>query len=285
MEKPDNIKGRNAEWSALYEFAVADRPRGGVGLLYGRRRTGKSFLLRRLVGAVGGLYFQATESERPDALREFGQAVASVNVSPGDSPAEPIVYGDWTDALERRSGLVVIDELPYLLEHSPELPSLLQRIADDSTNGSRLPVRFLLCGSSLSIMTSLLHGQQPLRGRATLDMYLRPMDASESARLWECSDREVAIRLHAIFGGAPGYRALTNGLPTSVSDLGQWLATNVLNPNHALYQEDATSSKRSVRSLTDPSTAHCFARSLLASRRQPRWPPGCNDAGRVSHTR
>ena len=64
--------------------------------------------MRRLVGAVGGLYFQATESERPDALREFGQAVASVNVSPGDSPAEPIVYGDWTDALERRSGLVVI---------------------------------------------------------------------------------------------------------------------------------------------------------------------------------
>lgn len=51
-------------------------------------------------------------------------------------------------------------------------------------------------------------------------------------------DHELAVRLHAIFGGAPGYRALTTGVPDSAEHLGEWLGTNVLNPSHALYRED-----------------------------------------------
>jgi uncharacterized protein len=237
-DKPIDIIGRAAEWNALRDFSLAETPQGGVGLLYGRRRTGKSFLLRRLVTAAGGIYFQATESDRSVALHEFGQAVAAAESEVTGREAEPISYADWDDALRRRSGLVVIDELPYLLRHSPELPSLLQRIVDESTHGSRPPIRFIVCGSSLSVMTSLLQGQEPLRGRATLDLFLRPMDHRGAAAMWGVEDHEVAVRLHAIFGGSPGYRALTSGLPTSVDELGRWLSTNVLNPAHALYRED-----------------------------------------------
>ena len=237
VRKPADVRGRDAEWAALHAFASAANPVGAVGLLYGRRRTGKSFLLRRLVEALGGTYFQATESERPSALAEFGSAVAFKTKGPAEE-AEPIVYSDWSDALRRRSGLVVIDEFPYLLRHSPELPSLLQRIVDEASNSARPPIRFILCGSSLSVMSTLLRGQEPLRGRATLDMFLRPMDHRQAAELWGANDLEVAVRLHAIFGGAPGYRALTNGLPASTEQLGEWISGNVLNPSHALYRED-----------------------------------------------
>lgn len=236
--KPEEVIGREAEWAALDGFARASEPSGGVGLLYGRRRTGKSFLLRQLVTSCGGFYFQATESERPDALTEFGDTVARVEAEKTGRPAEPIRYKDWNDALSRRSGRVVIDELPYLLRHSPELPSILQRMVDEAVNGARPPVRFMLCGSSLSVMSSLLRGQEPLRGRATLDLLLRPMSHQLIADLWGIEDLEVAVRLDAIFGGAPGYRSLTTGLPTSADDVGRWLSGNVLNPTHALYRED-----------------------------------------------
>ena len=235
--KPADVRGRDAEWTALHDFASATSPVGAVGLLYGRRRTGKSFLLRRLVESLGGIYFQATESERPDALVEFGNAVAAGAVANAQVP-EPIVYSDWDDAFRRRSGIVVIDEFPYLLRHSPELPSLLQRIIDEASNSVRPPIRFILCGSSLSVMSTLLRGQEPLRGRATLDMFLRPMDHRQAADLWGVDDLDVAVRIHAIFGGAPGYRALTTGLPKSTRQFGEWLRTNVLSPSHALYRED-----------------------------------------------
>jgi uncharacterized protein len=244
--KPAEVRGRDAEWRALADFARSTSPVGAVGLLYGRRRTGKSFLLRRLVESVGGIYFQATESERPDALAEFGNAIGQAAIgqaamgqtAANAQPPEPIVYSDWDDALRRRTGLVVIDEFPYLLRHSPELPSLLQRIIDEASNSARPPIRIIVCGSSLSVMSTLLRGQEPLRGRATLDLFLRPMDHRQTAELWDVSDLDLAVRLHAIFGGAPGYRALTTAVPESADQLGEWLSTNVLNPSHALYRED-----------------------------------------------
>lgn len=263
MKKPRDIRGRDSEWSALRDFALADAPAGGVGLIYGRRRTGKSFLLRRLVRVVGGTYFQATESERPDALVEFGAAISSIAAQDTGGASEPIVYRDWSDALSRRSGLVVIDEFPYLLNHSPELPSLLQRIVDDASNNSHTPVRFLLCGSSLSVMTSLLSGQQPLRGRATLDLFLRPMDHRDSAKLWGVKDLDLAIRLDAIFGGAPGYRALTTGLPETVDEIGRWLSSNVMNPNHALYREDDYLLQEE-RTITDRALYGSLLRAIAA---------------------
>ncbi len=236
--KPADVVGRDNEWAALCEFAEAKQPPGAVGVIYGRRRTGKSFLLRRLVASFGGIYFQATESERFDALTEFGDVVARIESERSGRSPEPIRYRDWDEALRNRSGLVVIDEFPYLLRHSPELPSLLQRIVDEASNDARPPIRFALCGSSLSIMSTILRGQEPLRGRATLDLFMRPMDHRDSASLWDVNNLETAVRLHAVFGGAPGYRALTDGVPRSANHLGAWLGRNVLNPRHALYRED-----------------------------------------------
>jgi hypothetical protein len=43
-----------------------------IAVVYGRRRQGKSYLLRRLTGAVGGLYHLATEQAEPVSLRRFG---------------------------------------------------------------------------------------------------------------------------------------------------------------------------------------------------------------------
>lgn len=87
-------------------------------------------------------------------------------------------------------------------------------------------------------MSGLLSGRQPLRGRATIEMRLSPFDFREAGEFWGATDHETAFRLHALFGGTPGYRPLVAPPPAEKARLGQWLAGNVLSPGHALFRED-----------------------------------------------
>ena len=149
---------------------------------------------------------------------------------------------DWSDALRAATSgplavpLLVIDELPYLLDHSPELESVLQHVADNSRDGGGTSV--VLCGSSLSIMGGLLGGGRPLRGRADLQLRLEPFDYRTSAVFWQAADPSVAFRLDAIVGGLPGYRSLARGAPTTTADFDDWVTEQVLAPSSALLRED-----------------------------------------------
>jgi len=239
LAKPQDVFDRAWEWDALAAFARGRRvPR--LGIVSGRRRQGKSFLLRRVCAhpEVNGLYVLAQEQTRQVALRQFVDAMArhlGVDAS--------IQFPGWNEALRfllaRAPSLLVIDEFPYLLQHSPELPSVVQSLYDDARNDPAAPgLRLILCGSTLSVMTELLSGQKPLRGRALLDLNLAPFDFRESARFWGIRDLEVAFRVHAVFGGTPGYRDLVDEPPPErPEDLDTWLGDHVLHPSRALLRE------------------------------------------------
>lgn len=207
-----------------------------IAVVYGRRRQGKSYLLRRLCEAYGGRYVMAVQEERLPALRRF---VADATTLP-DGIA--ITVSDWDAALRLALDrppadgplLLVIDEFPYLLRHSPELPSLLQRLYD-STNR---PVRLVLCGSALSVMSELLSGTKALRGRASVDLCLGPFDYRTAARFWRAPDARTAFAVDAVMGGTPGYRDLIDApVPADPNEFGSWLALSALNPSHALFSE------------------------------------------------
>lgn len=67
--------------------------------------------------------------------------------------------------------MLVIDELPYLLTHSPELESVIQHAVDESRD--RNGTRIVLSGSSLAVMGGLLDGSRPLRGQTSLSHAFR----------------------------------------------------------------------------------------------------------------
>lgn len=250
VPRPGDLYDREQEWSDLARFAAAERPRLRLGVLYGRRRFGKSFLLRRLVRQVGGLYHLALEQEPAPALRHFARSVASLH-----EPGPPLAFADWDQGLRyllehlgsRPGGhVVVLDEYSYLRAASPELDSVLQALLDDAAAGSLTrewagSVSLILCGSALSVMSDILSGTSPLRGRATLDLALAAFDFRQARGYWGIESREVAFTLDAVLGGAPGYRDLTGAqeVPASTEGVLAWLAGNVLNPSHALYREDA----------------------------------------------
>lgn len=133
---------------------------------------------------------------------------------------------------------MVLDEFPYLLHGAPELASAIQALYDDSRNDPAAPVAHLvLCGSAFTIMSELLSGARPLRGRSRLDLVIPPFDYRTAREFWGIADQEVAMRLHAVLGGTPGYRDLTDSVPQSTEELDRWLIGHVLNPAHALFGE------------------------------------------------
>lgn len=183
MPKPADVFDRDVEWAALDEFASSRSPHALLGVVSGRRRQGKSFLLQALVEAHDGVYVSALELSGREALRAVEQSIAEATGTL--SPRLP----DWPTAVDALLALstdrprpVVLDEFPYLVAAVPELPSVLQAaLAPRRRERLDSRVRLLLCGSALSFMGGLLSGSAPLRGRASLELVLQPYDAPTAA--------------------------------------------------------------------------------------------------------
>jgi AAA+ ATPase superfamily predicted ATPase len=216
-----------------------------LGIISGRRRMGKTYLLRALVEQFGGFYFGATAATEAESLRQFGAALADHAGSP-----VPFSFATWDDAISYLFGLagpgraeapllVVIDEFPYLAKTAPELPSLIQREIDRfQVEESRM--RLLLCGSAMSVMGGLLASTAPLRGRAQLELVVRPFGYRAAADFWGVADSPaLAARLHAVVGGTPAYRRqfLADDVPGSLDEFDDWLCRTVLSPLSPLFRE------------------------------------------------
>src|ERR1700759_4982246 len=93
-DKPSWVYDRDFEWSALLRFAESASPRARLGIVGGRRRQGKTYLLRALAEATGAFYYAAAESTMVDSLRDLGAALAAHS-----GAALPYAIRDWDEAL------------------------------------------------------------------------------------------------------------------------------------------------------------------------------------------
>ncbi|HET9970979.1 MAG TPA: ATP-binding protein [Streptosporangiaceae bacterium] len=252
LARPPGLFNRVAEWDDLAGFTAPGGPDSlRLGVLYGRRRQGKSEILQQLCDATDGLYTLALEQRsKPLALQRFADALAEWTSLPTG-----INFPTWENALETavriagerataqgRPQLIVLDELPFLTDHSPELPGVLQWLYDTygpMRGGGRPPVRLIACGSALSVMSDLLAEKKALYGRVMLNLCLGAFDHVDAAEFWGIEDPETALRLNSVVGGIPGYKELTaaSPVPRSPQDLDTWLTETVLNPSHALFDE------------------------------------------------
>lgn len=235
--KPDRVFDRDVEWRNLQAFASASGARRRLGVISGRRRQGKTYLLEALARETGGLYFGATEATELESLRLFGQAVAEYL----DAPV-PTRFESWDEAITylftavgARGKPVVIDEFPYLSRVSPALPSILQRELDRDQDPA---TALLLCGSAMSVMGGLLAGSAPLRGRASLELVVRPFEFPTAAEFWGIKDPRLAVPHNAVVGGTPAYRQFVNhDAPESPADFDDWVIRTALNPATPLFRE------------------------------------------------
>lgn len=241
LVKPDQVFDRVREWQGLASFVADPTPGPTLGVVSGRRRQGKSFLLQALAQEADGLYFAATEATEAESLRLFAEALARHTREVIDPP-----FRDWNDAIrylfQQYTGepvLVVIDEFPFLTRVSPALPSIIQREIGPGGTGQGSSVRLVLCGSAMSVMGGLLSGRAPLRGRAGLELVVHPFGYQDAAQFWGISDPILAMQVHMVVGGTPAYRReFTRGdAPSDLSDFNDWVIRTALNPVTPLFRE------------------------------------------------
>lgn len=197
---------REAEREALLRLARADG--ATLGLLYGRRRVGKTFLLDRVWGASRVFYFLAADStpemNRADLVRDLG-TWSGQGLDPEDYPTWRTVFRACSQLAGDGPLIVILDEFQYLLGGDDDAASQLVAVWDREVGG--LPLTMILCGSEVSTMERLQGADQPLHGRFDWSHRLRPFDYFDAARMVADRDHREAAHVYGIFGGTPHYLA------------------------------------------------------------------------------
>lgn len=171
-------------------------------IIYGRRRMGKTRLLQNTM-QEHDIYFIADQRESPVQIRSLAREIGS-KIKDFDKAT----YPDWESLftslarwMDTRRTLF-LDEFPYLVKNAPELPSILQKLIDQS---KPLPYHIVLCGSSQQMMQKMVIEQNaPLYGRASEIIKLEPMSIFWLKEALDCSYQE-AVEEYSVWGGVPRY--------------------------------------------------------------------------------
>ena len=235
-------------FNRLHELAALNRTwrqaarQGQMALVYGRRRVGKTYLLQHFFGTdpchpesakrhCYSLAEQTTATAQRavlaaqvlEALPDAGVSEAELSVS-WNAILRHVSYhcravpgrnnvGDENSAGDEEQPFgLILDEFPYLVAQSPELPSVLQAWWDREGIGARLLV--VLCGSQLSAMEALGAESAPLFGRFNGGrLLLTPLSYEDVAAFYsDCplySLRDKLI-MYGALGGTPRYHALVD---------------------------------------------------------------------------
>lgn len=215
-------------------------------VIYGRRRLGKSTLVKRVL-TENDVYFLADRSESP--FQRFLLSKVIAQVFPDFDRME---YPDWESlfkALNYRTEsrfTLCLDEFPYLVEQSAELPSVLQKLVDEK----QLRYNLVLCGSSLNMMYGLfLDSTAPMYGRADEIMRLTPLRLPYIEEALDLDARQAVVE-YALWGGVPRYWELRENR----GSLKDTLWENIFSVNGILYEEPVKLFQDDVKDIVKIST-------------------------------
>lgn len=252
--------------------ALVERGQQGLVALWGRRRVGKTRLLLEWSRRHDGLYSVADLSSAP-VQRAYLADALSLRF-PGFGEA---AWPDWRALLRALSreatrtgwrGPLVLDELPYLVEASPSLPSVLQGWLDHEAKDARLLVA--VSGSTQHMMQGLTLGaDSPLFGRTVSAMPIEPMTPHALGKALGLADAPGAVRAFAAWGGIPRYWELAEPFGADLPEALDELVLDPLGPLHLepdrLLAEERPSAV-SLRPLLDVIGAGAHRVSEIAGR-------------------
>ena len=174
--------------------------------MYGRRRIGKTTILREFANRHRAMFFSAQEKNDSLNLVDFSKTVQTF-FEGGFISAFP----NWEaafDYITRKTSeeklVLIIDEFPFLAEPNPSIKSILQHTIDHVWKEKN--IFLILCGSSVSFMLNDVMGyKSPLYGRITGNMEVKPFDYLESAEFFPHYTQTEKAIAYGILGGVPRY--------------------------------------------------------------------------------
>ncbi|WP_395089090.1 DUF234 domain-containing protein [Armatimonas sp.] len=261
---------RTDELDALERAWTRPLPGGQFALLYGRRRLGKTYLLQHFFADKPHAYHLADQST--PALQRLALAQTLLEALPDEGITPEEIAQTWNTLLrflthslrgrQEHFGLI-LDEFPYLIQQTPELPSILQAWWDKE--GGQLPLFLVLCGSQLSTMMALGAQTAPLFGRFNAGVLkLEPLTYGDSTLFYEEASYTTAekLTLYGMLGGTPRYHALldrSQPLSSAICDL-------ILRPGSPLESE--VQFLLGSEQIRDPAPYHATLTAIARGRTQ-----------------
>ena len=185
--------GRTSELATLN----TELERGsGFVVIYGRRRVGKTTLIKEFIKDKQAFYFLATTESEAQSMKRFAGVLSRTTKNP---MLCKVTFTDWLDLFQvvaddhpDEKKVLVIDEFPYLVKTNPDFPSILQNAWDEVLKDHN--VMLILCGSLISMMKKhALAYDSPLYGRRTAQMCMLRRTCRLS-RLWSSMPLQAAYR-------------------------------------------------------------------------------------------
>ncbi|HIH49441.1 TPA: AAA family ATPase [Candidatus Woesearchaeota archaeon] len=173
-------------------------------VVYGRRRVGKTELIRQFIGSIpkNKMYFYVDLVEKQGILDSLSKTVQ-------EQLGETRKFADFNDfldfiALKSDNGFVfVIDEFQRFLEISPQFITQLQNCWDQRLKDKK--IMLILVGSSIGMIQKITGSKAgALYGRATR-IKISPFKYGEFRLMFKELSEEERIVTYSVFGGTPYY--------------------------------------------------------------------------------
>ena len=228
---------RKKELERLQKSLRREKPQFIV--VYGRRRIGKSTLIKKVMDfSRGDIYFLADKTSEPSQRQLFSTTIDMTieGFSAANYPTWESLLLSLNRSVDHRI-TVCLDEFPYLVKSCPALPSILQKLLDDK----KLKFDLIICGSSQQMMQGfVLDSKEPLYGRADEIIKMKPIAPAFVSEALRC-DAAQAVREYAVWGGVPRYWELRENYDSLYDAIEHLLLTSegtlYDEPSKLLYDE------------------------------------------------
>lgn len=220
--------------------------KSGFVVIYGRRRVGKTTLIKQFISDKKALYFLANEESNRQNLNRFTEKTAEFTEQPYIAQSR---FENWQSIFRVLSSyrpdekkILVIDEFQYLAGSDSAFPSVFQEVWDEILMDKNVMV--ILCGSLISLMTSqVLSHSSPLYGRRTAQIRLNPLRFEEIRVAMPEKSYTELTELYAVTGGVPKYMDFFD----NEHSLWENVSKSILDRSGFLYEEPAFLLEKEVR--------------------------------------
>jgi len=173
-------------------------------ILYGRRRVGKTELIKEFIKGKQHLYFLSDKRGTESNFSRFKKKIAEFLDEPSIESNEPEQIFAYLAGKIKERMIVIIDEFSYLVEKDSAIPSIFQLIVDEQLKNSNIMI--ILCGSSISMMEEgTLSQKSPLYGRKTGHYKIAPLSFNNSGKFFPENSLIKNLEFWSILDGIPFY--------------------------------------------------------------------------------
>ena len=184
-----------------------------AALIYGRRRVGKTELIKKALESASDSLVISCECKRTTTAENL--RFISSKVSPALELPSDYVFASF-DALfdavftaaGKRKIIFVIDEFSFLLKETPSIDSALAIAIDAHKHNSKL--KLVLSGSYVDLMSDLVEADSPLYGRFTHIIQLAPFDYYTASMFYPSYSPSDKVLMYAALGGMPYFNSLAD---------------------------------------------------------------------------